>query len=79
MELCDINLDDYIMRRWTPQHRESMAYFTDDVVAEERMSQAWKILEDITSGLAFIHFHKEIHRDLKPKISTYSTPLALLE
>jgi len=56
-----------------------MAYFTDDVVAEERMSQAWKILEDITSGLAFIHFHKEIHRDLKPKISTYSTPLALLE
>lgn len=27
----------------------------------------WRIMEDITSGIAFIHFHKEVHRDLKPR------------
>jgi len=71
MELCDLNLQHYIERKWTPAIQEKMPYFTvEPLPMRNKRAQIWDIMEDITSGLAFIHLHKEIHRDLKPRNST---------
>jgi len=67
MELCEINLENYILRKWPPAIVARISYFADELPARTRMSQVWEIMEDITDGLAFIHRNKEIHRDLKPQ------------
>ena len=70
MEVCELNLENYIHRKWPAEIVAKVPHFTNDVPARTRMSQVWEILEDITSGVAFIHLNKEIHRDLKPRNST---------
>lgn len=30
------------------------------------VSMIWNIMKDITNGVAFIHNHMEVHRDIKP-------------
>lgn len=65
MELCDINLECFIKGKWTPSIAEKLPYSTQD--SPSRMRQIWVIMEHITSGIAFIHSHGEIHRDLKPR------------
>jgi serine/threonine protein kinase len=67
MELCDLNLETYINREWTPVIQERMPFFTFDLPPRMRLSQAWEIMECITSGLSYIHANREIHRDLKPR------------
>lgn len=32
-----------------------------------KMIQILGIMEDVAAGVAFIHLHNEIHRDLKPR------------
>lgn len=34
----------------------------------------WRIMHDITNGLAYIHRHRELHRDIKPR-NGLQTPL----
>lgn len=57
MELCDGNLDQF-MRDHKPS--SSTPIKIDDV---------WNIMVQIASGLAHIHSHGEIHRDIKPRNS----------
>ena len=71
MELCDITLDMYIHRRWTPEIELKLFYFTKTPPPRMQMSQLWDIMEDITCGITFIHLHKEIHLDLKPRNGIY--------
>jgi hypothetical protein len=35
------------------------------------LQKAWDILKQIAGGISFIHRQEEIHRDLKPRNSTY--------
>lgn len=72
MECCDLNLEDYILRKWTPDVRARISYFTHDVPSRTRMSQLWDIMEDIAAGLTFIHTSNIIHRDLKPQNGIFS-------
>jgi serine/threonine protein kinase len=73
MELCDLNLQAYIERKWTSVTEEKMPYFTrGDLGPRKRMAQIWDIMEDVTSGIAFIHSLQEIHRDMKPRNGTGS-------
>ena len=51
MELCDMNLEEYIY-----QDNSSTMPATD----------IWRIMKDITDGVAFVHGNNEVHRDLKP-------------
>ena len=78
MEFCDLNLGAYIRRDWTkPDLREKVPNFVavDHLPLESQITQIRDIMMDITSGVAFIHSHKEVHRDLKPKNSNApSTP-----
>lgn len=69
MELCDLSLETYIERKWTPAMVEKVPYFTAELPSRMRMAQTWDIMEDLTRGVAFIHQHKEVHRDLKPRNS----------
>jgi serine/threonine protein kinase len=63
MELCDLNLATYITWEWRPTIQETTMPLVN---AHERMEQVWNIMKDITNGVAFIHNHNEVHRDLKP-------------
>ena len=73
MELCDLNLDAYIHRRWTENIRLKSPHLieADELPESERLAQVGVIAKDIVTGVAFIHSHKEIHRDLKPQNGTY--------
>jgi len=66
MELCDINLESYIQCAET---RKRLPPLSDSSLQWTKMVQLWDLMEDIASGIAFIHSEKEIHRDLKPRNS----------
>jgi len=69
MQLCDFNLDEYLRgTKHTPGlNRWKRAETTDAAILI-----IWPIMDQITDGLAFIHKHKEVHRDLNPQNGTES-------
>ena len=69
MELCDMNLETFIQRKWTPKMELLLPYITADSGPRVRTVQIWNIMEDTSNGLAYIHGLNEIHRDLKPRNS----------
>jgi len=68
MEMCDMDLSEYISRcsRLTPP---DINLDTERKTNERFWSTTWNIMADITNGLAYIHHHGEVHRDLKPQNS----------
>jgi len=66
MEFCEVTLWTYIYRKWTPQIETDMPYFTIPLPPKMALSQLRGIMEDIASGLSFIHEHGQVHRDIKP-------------
>ena len=63
MELCDIHLGQYIYESPSSQFE---------------INRIWSIMGQISDGVAFIHSHKEVHRDLKPCNSNTPLPQHLL-
>jgi len=63
MELCDLNLEKYIAEDFGSVESLSSGSL---IRAPVDLCHLFGIMKDITSGLAFIHSQKEIHRDLKP-------------
>ena len=55
MELCDYNLENHMKGGW-----KYMSIL-------KKWAAVVKITSDLANGIAFIHDHKEIHRDLKPR------------
>jgi serine/threonine protein kinase len=60
MQPCDMNLEDYISDKYKDKITFEGTY----------TSRIFTILSQITSGVHFIHKHKQVHRDLKPKNGT---------
>lgn len=56
MLLCDSSLEDFIQSHYSNRKQIEMPLI-------------WRIMEHIASGVAFIHEHREVHRDLKPQNS----------
>lgn len=44
--------------------------FQNSLPVRADVNDIWKIMRDISDGVAFIHNHMEIHRDIKPTNST---------
>lgn len=73
MELCDLNLDDYI-HGTRPEHMteklDNATFVRKDCPILETMRNVWTITGEVAAGLEFIHYQKQVHRDLKPQNST---------
>ena len=63
MIVCDLNLEDYILRGWPAGIAESMTSIAPGL----SIVQMRAIMLDICSGVAFMHRQQYVHRDLKPR------------
>src|ERR1700737_5211144 len=66
MELCDLNLDDYIHRKTPPNPSESIPFFHKDATAPLKAQQIWNIMKQIACGVQFVHSNGVAHRALNP-------------
>ena len=66
MELCDLNLDEYIHRQTAPNPLESIPSFVKNASPPLKAQQIWNIMRQIASGLEYMHTLNVVHRDLKP-------------
>jgi len=69
MELCDFNLETYILQDRKPDVACKVPHFScfDVLTPHQRLAQLLTIMRDIANGVAFIHRNNEVHRDLKPR------------
>lgn len=67
MELCDMNLFEYIHSN--ANHSAKGLDRFDRLSPHSKVKQIWSIMEQISSGVAFIHGENFTHRDLKPSNS----------
>jgi len=71
MELCDINLEEYIHNR-SPRMAEEPKLLNEPVFVQQdcstsmHMLNTWIIINHICSGVQFIHENGFSHRDIKP-------------
>lgn len=72
MELCDLNLHEYIHEPSRPSVDAdrvllfSPVFVNRDCPLAENMLNIWTIMLHIAQGLEYLHTHKFVHRDLKP-------------
>jgi serine/threonine protein kinase len=68
MELCSLNLHEYIYGN-PGSSLLQVAGLMKSAPSSRKVTEIWYIMRQIASGLAFIHSHREVHRDLKPQNS----------
>jgi len=66
MKLCYMNLEDYIVGG--RKGASIQLQYIDPNFATGKLGclNIWRIVEDITGGLEYIHSNGELHRELKP-------------
>jgi serine/threonine protein kinase len=65
MEVCDLNLHDYIHSKTSPEPSESIPAFTRGAGTTSCL-QIWVVMSHITAGVEYIHRKGHVHRDIKP-------------
>ena len=71
LELCALSLEDYVSGNF--KSILGISQFLDLAFANSHALgclSLWKILENITNGLHFIHTSRVVHRDLKSRNGT---------
>lgn len=69
MELCNLNLEEYLQGR-----KSGIKGLIDWETADKEGQRQFLILaimQQLISGLAFIHGYDEVHRDMAPQNGTY--------
>src|SRR5436305_3149757 len=66
MELCDLNLENYLHRSIPPNALESVPHFIKDAPPPLKAQQIWNIMKQVMSGVKYMHTLNVVHRDLKP-------------
>jgi len=56
MELCDINLQDYIHQDDSKPLPEAIPYFVKNATSQVKALQIWNIVKQIATGVAFIQY-----------------------
>jgi len=64
MEMCDINLDDYLHKS---RDIDGLLKWQDAIVQGHGPFLVVSILQQILAGLVYIHSVNEVHRDLSPQ------------
>jgi serine/threonine protein kinase len=72
MELCDMNLSDYIQATSPADHSKSLPHFIKGG-GTDSLLQIWTVMSQIASGVEYIHREHQIHRDIKPVNVLYSS------
>lgn len=71
MELCDLTLHHYIYApRIVPENWEApgdLSFIVTEGSGLQKFANVWAILSQISEGLAYIHTHDLVHRDMKPR------------
>jgi serine/threonine protein kinase len=65
MELCDMNLSDYIQSTTLADSSKSLPRFVKGG-GTDSLLQIWTVMSQIASGVEYIHCEHQIHRDIKP-------------
>ena len=65
MELCDMNLEDYLLQQ-TPSNSVGLFPCYIKGGGLDALIQTWTIMSQIASGVEYIHCEHQIHRDIKP-------------
>jgi serine/threonine protein kinase len=76
MELCDLNLDNFIHAQPESTAYPAFPHFVRDTSPNIQAEQIWNVMKHIANGVVFIHGHGEVHRDLKPTNGTLNLSLA---
>lgn len=66
MELCDVNLHDYINGKRAEKWIKEPLFVVQSCSSMLRMRNLWTIMRHIANGLEFIHENGYVHRDMKP-------------
>lgn len=76
MELCHMNLKDYIYGQrpldLSAGTLEDRAFVHHDASSTDKMMNIWTVILHISAGIDFIHVRQQIHRDLKPENSKHN-------
>jgi serine/threonine protein kinase len=72
MELCDMNLFDYIYG--TQDESTAATYFIKTQPPPMKSRQIWNVMLQVTKGVEFLHRKNMVHRDLKPVNGTGNLP-----
>jgi serine/threonine protein kinase len=70
MELCDLNLQEYIDCSTSPNPSVSIPFFVKNAPPPMKAQQIWNVMRQIASGLKYLHTLHLVHRDLKPANGT---------
>jgi serine/threonine protein kinase len=69
MPLCALSVQDYLDRRWDerfePLLKRVRVFGESSEVAHMRLS--WELMQQIITGLNYVHSCGVVHRDLKPR------------
>ena len=71
MEICDFNLQTYILRQWTAELEALVPSFVavDKSPISVKIHQIVVVMKNLFRGVIFIHSLGMVHRDLKPSNS----------
>jgi serine/threonine protein kinase len=71
MELCDINLHDYIHCDVLPDWSRTIPLFIRNAEPFVEVQQIWDVMSQIAKGVEYIHKRGHVHRDIKPANSKF--------